>query len=469
MNRPAKQLDKYTDLARTRRASRAPLPDPYPDSVLRTILETANRAPSAADARPWEFIVLTEEDLKRKLADIFSEEPKYKGRIDPTFPLAGNSKEFIDAPATVLVGGDPRYYRWWPQAPPRAPYGSREKLFQQSLAMCTMTLHLAGTAAGLGTTWVSTREPTQEKLRDVLDLPEWFRIVSTAPLGYPDLDRVPLSKSRISLDEKLHEDAFDGDSVPTYEEIMARKEESREDVYQPSEEDDSRWETEITLDEFAALSRSQHSARGFKDEPISEGTLQQILEASIESPSAANSQPWEFIRVRDESARRRLADILHWELEYRQTVDPDFSESAYRDTALLDIPPKSVIDDAAEVIVVAGNQHLEKLWPQVPDGSRRKLFHHSIATATTSLHYGATAAGLATKLITPYVATEAKLRDALNMPSWYRIETIALLGVPDKSRTEDVTTTDVESKIHRNGLNEAQIPTTTEIARAFQN
>ena len=48
---------------------------------------------------------------------------------------------------------------------------------------------------------------------------------------------------------------------------------------------------------------SRRSIRKFKNIPISEGILNNILEAGRRSPSATNMQPWHFVVARDQKAK----------------------------------------------------------------------------------------------------------------------------------------------------------------------
>lgn len=221
------RLDAFRELARRRRSVRAFRDDPIPEEVLRGVLEAANWAPSGANAQPWEFVVVRDEDRQRELAEIFKDETSYKRSVDPDFPAGGNYGEFVDAPVTVVVAGDTRYERWWPQILD----GSREKLFHHSMAACIQTLHLAAAAAGLGTTWVTVRGPSVHRVRDLLDVPAYLRIGSVAPLGYPDWERNPRERSRVPLDHKRHEERIDEADLPSTEEIMAGKDDWIDRVY----------------------------------------------------------------------------------------------------------------------------------------------------------------------------------------------------------------------------------------------
>lgn len=225
-------LEEYVELARTRRVVRGFRDEPIPDDVLERILEAANWAPSGANSQPWHFVVVRDDDLKSEMADVFSDEIRYKGEVDPHWPGAGNSREFEDAPVVVVVVGDTRVERLWPQVLD----GSREKLFQQSLAACVTSLHLAAASAGLGATWVTTRAPSEHRLRELLDLPQWTRVASTAPVGYPDLERVPAEKSRTPVERKIHEDGLDREKLPDLEDIGDRVDNWRTRVYRPDHE-----------------------------------------------------------------------------------------------------------------------------------------------------------------------------------------------------------------------------------------
>lgn len=56
--------------------------------------------------------------------------------------------------------------------------------------------------------------------------------------------------------------------------------------------------------------KARRSVRKFQDKPVSEETLQTLLEAVQWSPSWANTQCWEVIVVRDPALRERLQATL---------------------------------------------------------------------------------------------------------------------------------------------------------------
>src|SRR5665648_796169 len=50
------------------------------------------------------------------------------------------------------------------------------------------------------------------------------------------------------------------------------------------------------VDVFEAI-RSRYSVRGYKPDPVSDETLQQVLEAARQAPTAANKQPFRIVVI----------------------------------------------------------------------------------------------------------------------------------------------------------------------------
>jgi nitroreductase len=55
--------------------------------------------------------------------------------------------------------------------------------------------------------------------------------------------------------------------------------------------------------------RARRSIRKFKPDPVSEEIVIQLLEAARLAPSAANTQPWRFLVVRDKEAKKELRRV----------------------------------------------------------------------------------------------------------------------------------------------------------------
>ncbi len=53
--------------------------------------------------------------------------------------------------------------------------------------------------------------------------------------------------------------------------------------------------------------RSKHAVRQFKDQPVPDDVIQQILDAGRRSQSSKNTQPWEFIVIRERAQLEALS------------------------------------------------------------------------------------------------------------------------------------------------------------------
>jgi nitroreductase len=58
--------------------------------------------------------------------------------------------------------------------------------------------------------------------------------------------------------------------------------------------------------------RKKRAVRVFKDEPLSEEVVLRILDAGRRSQSSKNSQPWDFIAIRDRDQLNKVAELGTW-------------------------------------------------------------------------------------------------------------------------------------------------------------
>ncbi|MEM2465478.1 MAG: nitroreductase family protein [Candidatus Bathyarchaeia archaeon] len=133
-----------------RRSARAYEPAPVPGEILEKILEAARLAPSAGNIQPWHFIVVTDAEKRKRLAEA---------------PFAGFLKE---APVVIVGCGD---------------QGASPKWFMVDVAIAMQNIVLAATAEGLGTCLVGSFN--EDKIRDLLKIPSNYRVVALLALGYP--------------------------------------------------------------------------------------------------------------------------------------------------------------------------------------------------------------------------------------------------------------------------------------------
>jgi nitroreductase len=144
---------------------------PVDDKLIGVMLHMAVQSPSAGNVQEWRFIVVKNDELKKKLYE------------------AALRQDFIkDAPVVIVVCADLKSIS--------LKYGKRGELLYalQDTANATMSMLLAAHALGLGSVWVGAFD--EDKVKFILDLPEHIRPVAILPIGYPaekpkKPDRIP--------------------------------------------------------------------------------------------------------------------------------------------------------------------------------------------------------------------------------------------------------------------------------------
>lgn len=144
---------------KTRRSIRRYKDTPVPEELLREILNASRMAPSAENAQPWKFVVVRDVQTKLKLAS------------------AANGQKFIaQAPIVIVACGIPD------EAFPTVGGYMSSHVIDVAIALDHLTL--AAHSFGLGTCWIAWFK--EEKVREILGIPDDVRVVALTPLGYPD-------------------------------------------------------------------------------------------------------------------------------------------------------------------------------------------------------------------------------------------------------------------------------------------
>lgn len=176
---------------RERRSVREFSLDPVPIEAIRLAIEVANTAPSGANMQPWTFVVVTDDEIKRRIREAAEQEEKinYGGRmprewLDALAPLQTDwRKEFLET-APVLIVVFARDFA--------VVDGVRRKHYYvtESVGLATGMLLAALNEAGLATL---THTPSPMKfLARILERPAGERPFLLIPVGYPaDGCRVP--------------------------------------------------------------------------------------------------------------------------------------------------------------------------------------------------------------------------------------------------------------------------------------
>jgi nitroreductase len=143
---------------RTYRSCRQYQSKPVPTDKLKAILGAARLAPSQGNFQPWRFVVVQDDEIKRRLAQAC-----VRGRMvgeAPVVVVAFSVEE--DVPVTI---------------------GGYISAYPLDVAVAIDHLQLAATAEGLGSIWMVDFH--EDKVRAVLGVPEGIHPIAILPIGYP--------------------------------------------------------------------------------------------------------------------------------------------------------------------------------------------------------------------------------------------------------------------------------------------
>jgi nitroreductase len=176
-----KRAMKLLEAIKGRRSVRSFKQNRIPKRALNQILEAAVLAPSAGNRQPWEFILVTKQELKQELVKV-----------------AGGQQFIGEAPTIIVVCAN--------ETRSAQRYGSRGRRLYclQDTAAAIQNIILTAYSFGLGTCWVGAFNENAAKR--VLQVPEGIRPVAIIPLGY-SVEK-PSARSRRLLAEVLHFEAY---------------------------------------------------------------------------------------------------------------------------------------------------------------------------------------------------------------------------------------------------------------------
>jgi nitroreductase len=173
-------------------------------------------------------------------------------------------------------------------------------------------------------------------------------------------------------------------------------------------------------DDFFSVVKRQRACRRYLDKPVSDSLVEEVITAGTFAPSAENSQPWEFVVVRDKYLRDQIHDLAQraWSGGGR-----DFSLRHLDEKILADV------DDgisgggyatAPVMIIVAGDT--ERCHP--------KAISASILPAIQNMLLAATALGLGSALTTITLGFATELQAIVALPDSVVPQAIIPLGFP---------------------------------------
>ncbi len=160
-----------------RRSVRSYKPEPVSEEKLNKVLEAARLAPSAHNAQDYKFIVVKDPEQKKKLA------------------VAAAGRDFVGEAPLVIAAVS---------LEPKNVMSCGVPTYAVDLAIAIDHMTLAAVAEGLGTCWIGAF--SQEKVKEILEIPKEYKVVALLPLGFPADN--PRQKTRKDLKELVCYEKF---------------------------------------------------------------------------------------------------------------------------------------------------------------------------------------------------------------------------------------------------------------------
>jgi len=201
-----------SEAIRKRRSIRKFKLDPIPEEKIRLLLESARLAPSGTNTQPWRFIVIKDNDTKKKLQEA-AHNQRHIGRAPVIIVCCADLKAFKEFPERVdeLIesGALPERTRevFIPYLKKGMDTVTKDALMVAAAANVAIAVEhivLQAVEIGLGTCWVRWYE--DNKVKEILDIPEHVEVMALLPIGVPDED--PSRRPRLELDQLVYGEKY---------------------------------------------------------------------------------------------------------------------------------------------------------------------------------------------------------------------------------------------------------------------
>ena len=184
--------------------------------------------------------------------------------------------------------------------------------------------------------------------------------------------------------------------------------------------------------ELLELVKTRRSVRAFTSQPVPDEIVDEIIEAARWAPSGANSQPWEFVVIKDPETKDRMGAIVRAQMELTHAAEltrvPELRwPSAARPVSDPAWPAAPVL------ILVCGDPRVSKSFPLLTYLERgQSHFVSGLASAFLQMTLAATSLRLGCHWVS-HVGTaycSALVKDLLGIPEDYVLYDMLAVGYP---------------------------------------
>jgi len=172
---------RLIDAIKNRRSIRTYKNKELPQGTIEKLIEAARQAPSAGNAQPWEFVVISAQETKQELAR-----------------AAYGQRALEEAPDVIVDCAD--------ENRAEESYGGRGRTLYclQDTAAAIQNMLLTAYSLGLGTCWMGAFR--EDMVHELIKAPRGVRPIALIPVGYPN--EAPPARKRRPISEIMHKETF---------------------------------------------------------------------------------------------------------------------------------------------------------------------------------------------------------------------------------------------------------------------
>ncbi len=209
--------EDYIELLRTRRSVRSFSDEPVSMEDIDRCIEAGRWAMSGGNAQPWDFVVVTDKDMREKLitakdeihSELFAVEQTRKDEYQ--MPALKNEKSYLpfkDAPAFIVVLADRRAYQATLLAAQFIMIENQPgTIFHKGVGNATQNIITAAHSLGIDAAWLSVDKLWEQSIKDLLGIPRIYEVPTVIALGHANY--VPGEGVRRDFDSMVHYERYD--------------------------------------------------------------------------------------------------------------------------------------------------------------------------------------------------------------------------------------------------------------------
>jgi nitroreductase len=170
------------ELLKTRRSIRKYLPKAVEPEKIDQITLAALMSPASKRSNPWEFIVVTENEMLLKLSESRSH----------------SSQMLADSPLGIVVIADE----------------SKSDVWMEDASIAAIIMQLQAQDLGLGSCWIQVYgrdkdadTTAEEFIKKLLNIPQQFHVLCILSIGYPNEERKHFDTDKLAI-TKIHSEMF---------------------------------------------------------------------------------------------------------------------------------------------------------------------------------------------------------------------------------------------------------------------